>query len=1190
MVFRVGNFYSHCLPPRTSRLAAACESCPAALPSARPTVLHVAPCCSPRVAPYCPASRALLQPARRALLQPTRRALLPRMSRPAALHGARPVAMSTVCALPCSPRRTLPCPAAPPSSAEPRRPARATLPNPSRAALPHSPAPPSCPGATAAAARATAAAGRGAAGSVGSAAGSAGSAAGAGGAGGLTRSARGAAGAGGSGGATGSTGVAAGAGAAKDGQRRSLPLPDDPTPQQLREWVLQRARSGGGGFGFLRTAQRRQQSQQETFSPQVLSELVPQRCVTGSVKAAALGASESATALGASESADALGASESTAALGASESAAAPDASESAAALGAHASPATGPSSAEALHTFTLDSGASRCFFCDCTTLTPLSAPVPVSLADTTGGPVVTRASAVLPCPAVPSGSLSGLHLPTFSTNLVSNAAIQDVWVDTFIPGEQCVAIYSPLAPPPWSPLIAVSPQHALLSPCLWASQVPALPPALACTALPSLRLGAAVRRSSLLRVSSDHCSSADSSHGLEGIHQSFTLLASPQQNGIAERHIGLIMEVARTSMIHAAAPHFLWSFAVQYTAHQLNLWPRVSEPKTSPTLQWTGKVGDASVFWVWGALSLVRDAKASKLSSRTLRCVFLGFPTDAPPWQFYHQHERQVFSSQDVTFVFYTTVFPLRSKRQVVDVLIPWIHTVCLQLRERFGQDLPVLRLHSDRGGEFSNLLRDFCRGEGILQSFTLPNSPQQNGIAECRIGLVMEVARTSMIHAAAPHFLWPFAVRYAAHPLNLWPRVSLPETLPTLHWTGEVGDASVFWFYDPTSRRIFPSHDVTFDESVPFYRLFPYRSTPPPPPPLFLTLGPPPVDPLSPQGPAPSGVPQVDPLPGLAPVQVVVGSGAARGAASGGVVFGGAEPRGAECEGAETGSAEPGVLRLGVSRGAEPQGAALSGGSAGAYPRLSPQQLREWFVRHARLWSGATGAGAAGAAGAGGAGVAARAGVTGGTAVTGPRGAHTRGTGAAGTGGVEGAGAGDPTESRATGACSSGAGGAGAGGAGVGGTGAGGAGVGGPGVGGAGARGAGAVDPGGAPVSPLPAPSPYIEQSGGLRERRELASCRVSPVHTARRIPCSRPPPVRGTHAMTLRPSSVPLRVPLPAPPESSLPEVPDPESDRARADNHTVSRLLATTVTDPSFESAAASALVAELLEFAAACRLD
>ncbi|CAI7875806.1 unnamed protein product [Closterium sp. NIES-54] len=75
-----------------------------------------------------------------------------------------------------------------------------------------------------------------------------------------------------------------------------------------------------------------------------------------------------------------------------------------------------------------------------------------------------------------------------------------------------------------------------------------------------------------------------------------------------------------------------------------------------------------------------------------------------------------------------------------------------------------------------------------------------------------------------------------------------------------------------------------------------------------------------------------------------------------------------------------------------------------------------------------------------------------------------------------------------------------------------------------------------------------------------------------------------------MTLRPSSVPLRVALPAPPESSLPEVLELESDRARAASPTISRLLTAAVTDPSFEYAAASALVAELLDFAAACRLD
>ncbi|CAI7807217.1 unnamed protein product, partial [Closterium sp. NIES-54] len=105
-----------------------------------------------------------------------------------------------------------------------------------------------------------------------------------------------------------------------------------------------------------------------------------------------------------------------------------------------------------------------------------------------------------------------------------------------------------------------------------------------------------------------------------------------------------------------------------------------------------------------------------------------------------------------------------------------------------------------------------------------------------------------------------------------------------------------------------------------------------------------------------------------------------------------------------------------------------------------------------------------------------------------------------------------------------------------------------------------------------------------------REPASRPISPVRTTRRAPRSRPPPVPGTHTMALRPSSVPLRVPLPAPPESSLPEAPDPESDRARAASPTVARLLATALTNPSFEYAAASALVVELLDFAAACRLD
>ncbi|CAI7833448.1 unnamed protein product [Closterium sp. NIES-53] len=75
-----------------------------------------------------------------------------------------------------------------------------------------------------------------------------------------------------------------------------------------------------------------------------------------------------------------------------------------------------------------------------------------------------------------------------------------------------------------------------------------------------------------------------------------------------------------------------------------------------------------------------------------------------------------------------------------------------------------------------------------------------------------------------------------------------------------------------------------------------------------------------------------------------------------------------------------------------------------------------------------------------------------------------------------------------------------------------------------------------------------------------------------------------------MTLRPSTAPQRVPLPSPPASSLPDGPDPESDSLRTASPNATRFLATVVINPLFESSAASALVAELVDFVAACRLD
>ncbi|CAI7858385.1 unnamed protein product [Closterium sp. NIES-54] len=588
--------------------------------------------------------------------------------------------------------------------------------------------------------------------------------------------------------------------------------------------------------------------------------------------------------------------------------------------------------------------------------------------------------------------------------------------------------------------------------------------------------------------------------------------------------------------------------------------------------------------------------------------------------------------------YMCYTTAFPLQSKADVRGVLIPWIIAVRRQLSARFEQDLQVLRLHSDRGGELSSdLLRDFCRVEGIVQSFTLPASPQHNGIAERRIGLFMEVARTSMIHAAAPHFLWPFAVQYAVHQLNLWPRVSVPETSPTPRWTGEVGDVSAFRGPAPSGvSQVDPPPlvellDVSSDTSGPAKRGDPTADD------TAATR----------RSPCLETPPTFSPRPSSPPPQpVAVGSGGAgggdtggansRGAESGGAGSGGAESRGAGSGGADTGGADTGGAR------ASGAGVAGTGGSAGGAGGVGAAGAGGTGV------TGATGAGGAGAAGARGAG----AGGPGGAGAVGAAGAGgagaggTGGTGATGAGGVRAAGAGGAGAGAAgaAGARAASAGGTratGAGGARAGGTGgaraagAGGARAGGAGAGGTRAESDGADDststvprrpffypqprsslpppnlalchvlrlpsstgltppllcpqtdqsqPQLLPGSPLPAPAPHTKVTESLTERRQPETRASTPVR-ARRIARPRPPDVPGTHVMALRPSYVPQRVPLP-----SLPEFPDPESDLAHATSPTVSPLLASVVTDPDFESTAAFSLVIELVDFAARSRLD
>ncbi|CAI7738124.1 unnamed protein product [Closterium sp. NIES-54] len=825
----------------------------------------------------------------------------------------------------------------------------------------------------------------------------------------------------------------------------------------------------------------------------------------------------------------------------------------------------------------------------------------------------VPRGAIVLPCPAAPSGLLTGLHLPSFAKNLVATSVLQDQWVTVTQPGGELVAI---------------------------------------CT---DLRTG-------------EHLATFTRRPG-SGLYTLTTESALVAESGLVA-----------TSVKVAA----FWSYRL--LTHQ--------------TLHWHHRLGHPSLPRLRGMHSrlLVSGLPRSlppllrSLAPPCLPCVegrqraaphSSSFPpTTAPSADPPHGHD----------YTRYTMVFPLQSKAEVRNVLILWIRAVRRQLSAWFRQDLLVLRLHSDRGGEYSSgLLEESCGAEGICQTFTLPASPQQNGIAERRIGLVMEVARTSIVHAAAPHFLLLFAVRYAAEQLNSGSVSPTRRPLPLCGGQARLvmyrrfGSGVPFrLFATPLRGSSLPAlFTVSSLASLPtsgagiFTTRVPVVFSPPRTSPLTSlsvstvstpTSVPPCLSRLShwsstatvtPRRSArlavPPGFPPRLSSPPLEPV--AVDSGAAGGGTTGG----------AECPlGTGVGSPGGGASRLRVgdagTTGARGAGTAGAGGSAtggtGARRQetLSPERLHEWAVQWGSPGGGASRARPTRAGGAGTLGAAR--GVGGAAAVGAAAGSLGGGAGCAGAAGSGGAGPGGAS-SGVLGIGDTGAAG------GTGGAGSGGASTGGPRVGHVGSTGTGGgADTGGTPggtsggtrdsgasrqesLSPLqlrewvvhwgspaggasgtgsggavatraggfggattqpqllshsyclaPAPAPHIEVTTSMTARREPKTPASTPERrepetrdsVLARVHRPRAPAVPGTHDMTLRPSSIPQCVVLPSPPASSLPHVPNPECDLVRAAGLTVTRLLATVVTDPSFESAVASALVAELVDFAALCRLD
>nr|GEX73214.1 hypothetical protein [Tanacetum cinerariifolium] len=140
----------------------------------------------------------------------------------------------------------------------------------------------------------------------------------------------------------------------------------------------------------------------------------------------------------------------------------------------------------------------------------------------------------------------------------------------------------------------------------------------------------------------------------------------------------------------------------------------------------------------------------------------------------------------------------------------------------------VPVRRIRTDNGTEFVNqTLRDYYEEVGISHETSVARSPQQNGVVERRNRTLIEAARTMLIYAQAPLFLWEKAVATTCFTQNRsiirlrHGKTPYDENLGKLQPKADIGifigyapSKKAFRIYNRCIRRIVETIHVDFDE----------------------------------------------------------------------------------------------------------------------------------------------------------------------------------------------------------------------------------------------------------------------------------------------------------------------------------------------------------------------------------------
>ena len=112
------------------------------------------------------------------------------------------------------------------------------------------------------------------------------------------------------------------------------------------------------------------------------------------------------------------------------------------------------------------------------------------------------------------------------------------------------------------------------------------------------------------------------------GIVPQLTPPGTPQWNGISEGRNMTLLDMVRSMMSKAELPRFFWGFALETAAFTLNRLPSKSVEKT-PYELWFERVPNVSFLKIWGCEAYVKRLMSDKLSPRSDKCLFVGYPKE---------------------------------------------------------------------------------------------------------------------------------------------------------------------------------------------------------------------------------------------------------------------------------------------------------------------------------------------------------------------------------------------------------------------------------------------------------------------------------------------------------------------------------------------------------------------------------